>query len=553
MMIVGAALNSLQVVQLGNQVRLISASALPIAYKAAQLNEFGLRRRIAFERLSREYQLSIKDSSVITEAEVNFEKFTSLTNENVAELLRMLSTLPENQEDQELYAQARVVASHVQLVFSQQTDIARIILSKNKTGEVGSSIDLLAINLAMQTSLQVKRSELQAIAAGIAENSVNRAKIVEKRVLLSSLSVTILAVLVGLTGAWVLSKRLASPIRMLVKSAKDVQCGNLSVIIEGLPEDEIGELGDTMNRMIVELRRKQNLQALMSTYIDPRVVEMIILPGRVDVLAGQKQTMTILFCDIVGFTEISEQLSPNGLVKMVNRYFTIMTECIKAEGGIIDKFIGDAIMAYWGPPFIAEGEQAAAACRAAIRMSKALEEFSLELPDVLGLRKNVPEINIRIGLATGEVVVGNIGSDTACSFTVMGDVVNLASRLESANKQYGTTVIISEATMRMADVHIEAVELDRIVVKGKTETVEIYELLSLRGELSHDQQARRERFNDAIAAYRLQDWIASKAIFSELVERFGDKTAAIFIERIILLEKHGLGEGWDGVWRLTNK
>ncbi|MFM9004813.1 MAG: adenylate/guanylate cyclase domain-containing protein, partial [Flavobacteriales bacterium] len=309
----------------------------------------------------------------------------------------------------------------------------------------------------------------------------------------------------------------------------------------------------SMNKMIAELRKKQDQQAVMSTYIDPRIVEKIILPGRVEVLAGQKQIMTILFCDIAGFTGISERLSPTGLVKMVNRYFTIMTECIQAEGGIIDKFIGDAIMAYWGPPFIIESEQAAAACRAALRMRDALVQFRIELPEILGLRKDIPEISIRIGLATGEVVAGNIGSAAARSYTVMGDVVNLASRLESANKQYSTSILISEETMRMADVYIEALELDRIVVKGKSEPVEIYELLSLQGQLPSELEQRRQRFNQAISAYRKQDWLAAAAIFTELTEKFKDNTAGMFCERIKLLKEHALGHGWDGVWRMTSK
>jgi adenylate cyclase len=553
MMIVAAVLNSIQVIHLGDQVRNISTTGIPIAVHSAQINESGLRRRIAFERLYREYQMPVKDSSVIREAESNFEKFTLLVSQNIDSLRGALSRSPDNRDDQELYAQAREVATEIEGLFLQQTDIARRVLSKAKFGETSYSSDLMEINVAAQTTLQIKRGELDDIAVKIANASVYRARVAEQMVLWSSLVVTLLSLILGLWGAWFLSKRLANPIMRLVRSTEDVHDGNLSVTIEGLPEDEIGQLGDSMNRMIEELRKKQDLQAVISTYIDPRVVEKIILPGRAEVLAGQKQIMTILFCDIAGFTGISERLSPTGLVKMVNRYFTIMTECIKAEGGIIDKFIGDAIMAYWGPPFIAEGEQAAAACRAAIRQRDALDQFRNELPEIIGLRKDIPEINIRIGLATGEVVVGNIGSDTARSYTVMGDIVNLSARLESANKQFGTTIIISEATMRMADLHVEVMELDRIVVKGKSEPVEIYELLALRGTISDTVELRRQRFNEALAAYRRQDWLAARAVFSELVENYDDKTARVFLDRISLLETHALGAGWDGVWRMTTK
>jgi len=553
MMIVAAVLNSLQVIHLGNQVRNIADKGLPVSIQGAELNESGLRRRISFERLYREYQSSFPDSAAIQEAETNFEKFTAAVQGNIDSLRNALNEMPDDAEEQVLFARAREITGAIEAVFNQQTDIARRVLEKTKKGLAHETIDLMQINVKAQGDLQVKRSELQDIAAKIAEKSVERASIAERRVLWSSLLVTVLTLVVGLWGAWFLSKRLANPIKRLVKSTEDVHSGNLAIKIEGLPEDEIGQLGDSMNRMIAELRKKQDLQAVMSTYIDPRVVEKIILPGRVEVLAGQKQIMTILFCDIAGFTGISERLSPTGLVKMVNRYFTIMTECIKAEGGIIDKFIGDAIMAYWGPPFISESEQAAAACKAALRMREALSQFRVELPEILGLRKDVPEINIRIGLATGEVVVGNIGSDTARSYTVMGDVVNLASRLESANKQYGTSIIMSEETMRMADISVEALELDRIVVKGKTEPVEIYELLSAQGQLSTDMERRRQRFNQAVTVYRNQDWLAAEAIFAELTEKYNDKTAAMFVERIKLLKEHSLGSGWDGVWRMTSK
>jgi len=553
MMIIVAILNSVQVIQLGGEVSDIANKAIPLSSTAAQLNESGLRRRISFERLYREYQMTNPDSSAIKEAETNFEKFTMLVDDHVVQLRFYLANPPNNKEDRELYAKARELVSEIEATFTQQTDIARRVLKRIKYGDKGVDAELMEINIQAQSTLQNKRSELQKLAVVIANKSVDRAKIAEQKVLWSSLIVTLLALALGLWGAWFLSKRLANPIMSLLKSTQAVHNGNLSVKIEGLPEDEIGQLGDSMNLMIAELRKKQDMQAVISTYIDPRVVEKIILPGRAEVLAGQKQIMTIFFSDIAGFTSISERLSPSGLVKMVNRYFTLMTECIKAEGGIIDKFIGDAIMAYWGPPFITEEEQASAACRAAIRQRDALVQFRKELPDLLGLRKDIPEINIRIGLATGEVVVGNIGSDTARSYTVMGDIVNLASRLESINKQYGTTIIISEATMRMADIHIEVMELDRIIVKGKSEPVEIYELLSLTGELDEVSALRRIRFAEALVAYRNQDWLVAAAIFTELHEKFNDKTAKVFIERINLLTSHSLGSGWDGVWRMTTK
>ncbi|MEI8054317.1 MAG: adenylate/guanylate cyclase domain-containing protein [Bacteroidota bacterium] len=553
MMIVVAFINSVEVIKLGGEVEDISKIDMPIASHSADLNETGLRRRIAFERLYREYGATVPDTTVVNEAEVNFKKFTLEVKDKIKLLRSDLDSIPENRGDQELFIQARELVAEIETTFEQQSEIATTILKARKAKDGKENKELMNINVKLQSNLQDNRSKLQGLTQHIAEDAVTRTKKSEMRVLWSSLTITLLALFLGLWGAWVLSKRLARPILQLLQSTKDVQGGNLSVNIVNLPEDEIGQLGDSLNKMIEELRRKEALQNMISTYIDPRIVEKIIIPGRAEILAGQRQTMTVMFTDLQGFTKIGEQLSPTGLVKLTNRYFTIMTECIQAEHGIIDKFIGDAIMAYWGPPFISEDEQAAAACRAALRQKEAQIKFRSELPELLGLRKDLPEINIRIGIATGEVVVGNIGSDTTRSYTVMGDVVNLASRLETANSQYGTVILISDVTMRMAETQMESREIDKIVFKGKSEPVKVFELLSSEGSLSSEMNEQRKRFSEGLEAYRKQDWRAAEAIFKELVDKFDDKPAHTFINRISMMEKHNIGQGWDGVWRMTSK
>ena len=183
---------------------------------------------------------------------------------------------------------------------------------------------------------------------------------------------------------------------------------------------------------------------------------------------GQRRVMTVLFCDLKGFTSLSEGLTPQGLVKVMNRYLSTMSEPIRTNRGIIDKYIGDGIMAYWGPPFVGEADHARLACLAALEMIERIATFRQEIPELLGVRGTPMEkCDLRIGVATGEALVGSIGSDVMMSYTLMGDVVNLASRLEGANKAYGTRNLVSEKTIAAAGNAVEVREIDRIVVTAR--------------------------------------------------------------------------------------
>jgi adenylate cyclase len=551
--VVVAVLTNIEVIGLGRNVATVAQKTIPLAAKAADLNEAGLFRRVAFERLYREYGEPEPDVKTIGEAKTNFDKNTLRVYEMIGKIREDLRVLPDDPEERELAAQVREVVSRIESSFRSTTDLANSTLAARRAGDRPKAKELLEFTFKGQMELRELRSKLQEITYQMAQLSARSAEKRKNRVLISSTATTLLAVVLGLGAAWMISRNLAKPVLELLRTTRAVQGGNLTAHVGKLPEDEIGQLGDSFNAMVDELKRKENLQKAIGSYIDPRIVEKVILPGRPEDVAGQKRVMTILFTDLVGFTTLGENLTPGGLVNVINRYFTLMSECVRQEHGIIDKFIGDAIMAYWGPPFVAEEEQAAAACRAALKQTEALARFRKELPELMGLRKNVPDINLRIGLATGEVIVGNIGSDTARSYTVMGDVVNLASRLESANNVYGTRILVSEETRRLADRAMETREIDRLTVKGKSDPVGIYELLAETGKLAPDWVSRKGRFETALEAYRKQDWPAAEAIFRELSEKFADAPSRAFLERITMLKQHSPGPGWDGVWRMTAK
>lgn len=256
---------------------------------------------------------------------------------------------------------------------------------------------------------------------------------------------TALAAIVGLAFALLVSSGITRPVRLLLAGTREVEAGRFDKPITVSTQDEIGELARAFNRMIEQLRQNERIRETFGRYIDPKVVQGLIDRPEV-AIDGQRRVMTIMFCDMSGFTSMSEGMTPRGLVKVMNHYFTVMSGPIRNNRGIIDKYIGDAIMAYWGPPFIEDAEQAELACLAAIDMADQVPGLQKQLPDLLGIRAMPAPCDLRIGIATGEVLTGSIGSDLMMSFTVMGDAVNLASRLEAVNKAYGTRILISQTT-----------------------------------------------------------------------------------------------------------
>jgi len=264
--------------------------------------------------------------------------------------------------------------------------------------------------------------------------------------------------------------------------------------------------------------------------------------------------MTVMFCDVKGFTSTSEGMTPQGLVKVMNRYFSTMSAPIRRHQGIIDKYIGDAIMAYWGPPFADDKEQAWLASLAALEMLQLVLQLRAELPELLGVRTLPNAFDLRIGIATGEVLVGSIGSELMMSYTVMGDTVNLASRLEGANKEYGGRILVSEATVAGASVVIEAREIDRVVTLGQTQPQAVFEIMGRKGELTGTQLELRAHFSEGLAAYRAQRWREARHAFeTALLVMPDDGPSMTFIKRIDRLIAAPPGEGWDGSWHLERK
>jgi adenylate cyclase len=374
----------------------------------------------------------------------------------------------------------------------------------------------------------------------------------QTQAVLISAAVTLLAAIVGLIFANLVSGGIIRSVRQLLEGTRAVEAGQLDRSIDVTTADEIGQLAGAFNRMVVQLRDNQRIRETFGKYIDPRVVEGLIDRPNLTAAEGQRRVMTVLFCDLKGFTSLSEGMTPQGLVKVMNRYLSIMSEPIRTNRGIIDKYIGDGIMAYWGPPFVDEADHARFACLAVVEMIERIPTLRREIPELLGVLGTPMETcDLRIGIATGEALVGSIGSDVMMSYTLMGDVVNLASRLEGANRLYGTRNLVSERTIAAAGTAVEVREIDRVVVAGHTHAEVIFEILGRKAELTPQQLSLRESYLEGLAAYRERRWDdAVRALGASLETMPGDGPSMALLSRVETLKTNPPSQDWDASWHL---
>ena len=300
--------------------------------------------------------------------------------------------------------------------------------------------------------------------------------------------------------------------------------------------------------MIEDISTEKRMKSTMSRYMDP-VVAAQLLSGGEEVLGGKSVTATVLFSDIRGFTTLTEELGPHRTVSLLNEYFSIMVEVITKQGGMLDKFIGDAIMAAFGLP-VAHDDDEDRAVRAAIGMITSLRQWNMERA-----ASGKAPVDIGIGLNTDSVVSGNIGSPRRMDYTIIGDGVNLASRLESACKQYAARILISENTYKRLRGTYRTREVDSVVVQGKHEPVVIHEVLDYHtSETFPNLMEAVNHWRSGLEYYRAGDWDRAIRAFGEAgAVNPKDKLPPMYIERCKVLKENPPGSDWTGVWVMKTK
>jgi len=311
-------------------------------------------------------------------------------------------------------------------------------------------------------------------------------------------------------------------------------------------------LSISINNYLIERKERAYIQDSFKMYLSPAVVDQIADNPDLLSLGGRREVLTILFTDVAGFSTISEQMTAEGLVGLLNEYLGTMTDIIMENNGTVDKYEGDLIMAFWGAP-LDNPNHAVDACLSSIAMNNRIGELR-EMWKEQGRPDYITNMDARIGLNSGEVVVGNMGSQSRMDYTVMGDHVNLASRLEGANKPYGTHIMISEFTYTLVKDHVEARKLDVIRVVGRDEPVTVYEVLEKKGNLEPQMAEVVALYNEALSRYGEREWDGALEKFYEALNVCPDDgPSKTYIDRCERYKVEPPPDDWDGVETLTEK
>jgi adenylate cyclase len=303
----------------------------------------------------------------------------------------------------------------------------------------------------------------------------------------------------------------------------------------------------TLERRARAEHDRRELKGMFSRYVSASVVDAIIQdPKRLE-LGGERRRMSVFFSDIRGFTTLAEGMSPEKLVKLLNAYLDRMTDLVFSHGGVLDKYIGDAVMAFWNAPFD-QPDHARRAAATAIAMREALAEMNAS--HAFGKA----DLKIGVGINTGDMVVGNIGGHQRFDYTVIGDNVNLASRVEGLTKEYGVEILLTEATAIEAGSEILSRRLDLVVVKGKTEPVAVYEAMALSERASPAQTRLAHDYEHAFSRYLVQDFVGASGVCADILSRHSDDgPTKVLLQRCAAFIQNPPAKDWNGAWVYTKK
>lgn len=431
------------------------------------------------------------------------------------------------------FNQGQVVAKNTRADFAQAALQQRSAIVKN-----GSFVWNKNRYIAKQILFDPKTPQAGYILSANLDQALEAFKQLQRQILWTGCETLVLGALLFV----VISGRITKPLRLITTGTLEIKQGHYEHRIDYRSGDEVGQLAEAFNTMASGLQEKELIRSTFNKYVDPVIVsELLSQPDKLK-MGGERKKQTVLFSDIAGFTHFSERIPAEELVSLLNEYLTVMTAEITRQHGVLDKFIGDAIMAFWTPQLCGENH-ALYACHTALAMQQSLQTLRPQW-----LAKGKPEIEVRIGIATGEMIVGNIGSDQARSYTCIGDKVNYSSRLEGLNKHYGTQIIIDRQTAMDAP-GLLVRELDTVRVKGREEGEAIYELLALSSLADKALLPTIARYQHGLVLYRQGQFQQARDTFAEIEN---DPPSSVMVQRCQEFIQHP-PTFWDGIYSMLEK
>ncbi|MEM9538396.1 MAG: adenylate/guanylate cyclase domain-containing protein [Cyanobacteria bacterium P01_E01_bin.42] len=417
------------------EVYLLAEYTISLTNSVTEINIYALEQNLLLHRIFRFYETEPLDRQRIDMEIANFERYGNLVD---TELERSNRTIEQASGDRQLPASKEQIYPLVPI-------LEQIAEKHQKFDDRALAIiNFLAENdkiraRQLEKNIQVEEEEFNQEIASIL-NEINQLTIEsaksgqqhQQQVLQLGVVVAAIAIVGGLLSASAIATSLVSPTRYLTRKIKDVGEKNFNIEIHVPSQDEIGEIARSFQKMIAELKQKEKIKEIFGKYVDPRAIAHLLEDDRGTQTVGEKQTMTVFFSDIEGWEILENRLVSRESIAIINQYLTLMSAPISRHRGAIDKFLGTTIMAFWGEPFTTARDRDRLACYAALEQIASLDVLRQNLAQTID-RENLEQIDLRIGLATGELVVGNMGSESSKSYTVIGDAVNLASRLKGLN------------------------------------------------------------------------------------------------------------------------
>jgi class 3 adenylate cyclase len=369
-------------------------------------------------------------------------------------------------------------------------------------------------------------------------DAAGRAEEHEARVHTIVLIAALVALAVGIVGTFMITGVITGPIRTLVAAAKRIEQGDLDSSVEVQGSDEISGLGDTFNTMVEGLRVKDRIKDTFGKYIDPRIVEHLI--GETSLLDSNRRAMTVSLAQYKGFADYAERNPPERIVDRINSYYSAMSIEVARDNGVVDKMMGDTVLAFFGPPFTPDANQAELACMAALRQTKWRPEAS------------PPQHRPLIAISSDDSIVGTMGSDKIRSFTIMGDNVAVAEALVRACQIYEVDILISGATKQYLGDQFITRQIDHVQLPGREAPIDLHELLGTSDGVQLEEIAFLNAYETALGTYRTGAFEQARLMFEKCSDdRPEDQPTSLLLDRLDLIEMDPPNQDWNGAWPLS--